>query len=249
MISSIEYAQTIQQAILPHEDQLSKFFKEHFVVFLPKDIVSGDFFWFSAYQNIVFAAVIDCTGHGVPGSFMSLIGNTILNQIVNEWHTHDPALILEYLNEKIRTALQQNEIHSKAHASMDVCFVKINLATRKATFAGANRPLLIIQNGKLVKITGDKKSVGGFQREVKRYYTNQEINLESNSCLYLTTDGYIDQMNNEKRKFGPNQLFNILEENHQKPMHLQRDILVNTLDLFKQSEEQIDDICILGLKV
>ena len=249
IISSIEYAQTIQQAILPHEDQLSKFFKDHFVIFLPKDIVSGDFFWFSEVQDIVFAAVIDCTGHGVPGSFMSLIGNTILNQIVNEWHTHDPAIILEYLHQKIRKALQQDEIHSKSHASMDICFVKINLKTHKVTFAGANRPLFIVQDGKLVKISGDKKSVGGFQRESKRYFTNHEIQLTGESFLYLTTDGFVDQMNSEKRKFGPNQLLTILEANSQKPMNLQKDILLNTLDLFKQSEDQIDDICILGLKV
>jgi serine phosphatase RsbU (regulator of sigma subunit) len=249
IISSIEYAQTIQQAILPHEDQLSKYFLDHFVVFLPKDIVSGDFFWFSADQDLVFAAVIDCTGHGVPGSFMSLIGNTLLNQIVNEWHTHDPALILEYLHQKIRTALQQDEVHSKSHASMDICFVKINTKTHKATFAGASRPLLVIQNGTLIKIPGDKKSVGGFQRETKRYFTNHEIQLSSNSYLYLTTDGFIDQMNPAKRKYGPNQLIKLLEENHTLPMAAQKDIILNKLETFKQGEEQIDDICILGIKI
>jgi serine phosphatase RsbU (regulator of sigma subunit) len=249
IISSIEYAQTIQQAILPHEDQLSKFFKDHFVVFLPKDIVSGDFFWFSADQDVVFAAVIDCTGHGVPGSFMSLIGNTLLNQIVNEWHTHDPALILEYLHQKIRKALQQNETHSKSHASMDVCFVKINLKTHKVTFAGANRPLYVVQDGTLVKISGDKKSVGGFQRESLHYYTNHEINLKSDSYFYLTTDGFVDQMNPDKRKFGPAQLLKLLEDNSSKPMNTQKEILMNMLEVYKQGEDQIDDICILGIKI
>lgn len=249
IISSIEYAQTIQQAILPHEDQISKYFKDHFIVFLPKDIVSGDFFWFSAEKDVVFAAVIDCTGHGVPGSFMSLIGNTLLNQIVNEWHTHDPALILEYLHQKIRKALQQDEVHSKSHASMDICFIKINFATHKLTFAGSNRPLYIVQDGKLTKIPGDKKSVGGFQRETRRYYTNHEISLNSNTYLYLTTDGYVDQMNSEKRKFGPNQFLQLLEENSSKPMSVQKEIITNMLEVFKQGEEQIDDICILGLKV
>lgn len=249
IISSIEYAQTIQQAILPKEDQLNKFFKDHFVIFMPKDIVSGDFFWFSADKDIVFAAVIDCTGHGVPGSFMSLIGNTLLNQIVNEWHTHDPALILEYLHEKVRKALQQDETNSKAHASMDICFVKINTKTHKVTFAGANRPLYIVENGILVKHQGDKKSAGGFQRETRRYFTNNEINLSGNATLYLTTDGYIDQMNTEKKKFGPNQLLNLLETNSDKPMVTQKELLVNMFEVFRNGEEQIDDICILGLKV
>jgi len=249
IISSIEYALTIQQAILPKEEQLNELFKDQFVIFLPKDIVSGDFFWISSVQNLVFAAVIDCTGHGVPGSFMSLIGNTILNQIVNEWHTHDPSLILEYLHQKIRKVLQQDESHSKSHASMDVCLVKINRSTSRVTFAGANRPLIIIQDGKLERISGDRKSVGGFQRESKRYYTNHEINLSNNSCLYLATDGFIDQMNSEKRKFGQKHFSNLLVENCNKPMNIQKEIILNVLNAHKGEEEQIDDICILGLKV
>ncbi len=249
IISSIEYAQTIQQAILPKEEQLNELFKDQFVILLPKDIVSGDFFWISSVQNLVFAAVIDCTGHGVPGSFMSLIGNTILNQIVNEWHTHDPSLILEYLHQKIRKVLQQDESHSKSHASMDVCLVKINRSTSRVTFAGANRPLIIIQDGKLERIPGDRKSVGGYQRESKRYYTNHEINLSNNSCLYLATDGFIDQMNSEKRKFGQKQFSDLLVENCNKPMSIQKEIILNTLNAYKGEGEQIDDICILGLKV
>ncbi|NVO10359.1 MAG: tetratricopeptide repeat protein [Bacteroidales bacterium] len=249
IISSIEYALTIQQAILPKEEQLSELFKDQFVIFLPKDIVSGDFFWISSVQNLVFAAVIDCTGHGVPGSFMSLIGNTILNQIVNEWHTHDPSLILEYLHQKIRKSLQQDESHSKSHASMDVCLIKINRNTSRVTFAGANRSLLIIQDGKLERIQGDRKSVGGFQRESRRYYTNHEINLSNNSCLYLATDGFIDQMNSEKRKFGQKQFSDLLVENCDKPMSVQKEIILNMLDKYRGDEEQIDDICILGLKM
>jgi len=180
---------------------------------------------------------------------MSLIGNTILNQIVNEWHTHDPALILEYLNQKIRIALQQDQIHSKSHASMDICFVKINLKTRILTFAGANRPLYIIQDGILQKIPGDRKSVGGFQRESKRYFTNHEINLNSSSYIYLSTDGFVDQMNSDKRKFGPNQLLRLLEDNSSKPMNTQKEILMNMFEVYKQGEDQIDDICILGIKI
>lgn len=249
IISSIEYAQTIQQAILPKEDQLNKFFKDHFVIFMPKDIVSGDFFWFSADKDIVFAAVIDCTGHGVPGSFMSLIGNTLLNQIVNEWHTHDPALILEYLHQKVRKALQQDESNSKAHASMDICLVKVNTKNHKVTFAGANRPLYVVQDGMLIKYIGDKKSVGGFQREERRFFTNNEMTLTSDSILYLTTDGYIDQMNTEKKKFGPNQLLKLIETNSEKPMVAQKELLVNMFEVFRNGEEQIDDICILGIKI
>jgi len=145
--------------------------------------------------------------------------------------------------------LQQDESHSKSHASMDVCLIKINRNTSRVTFAGANRPLLIIQDGKFERISGDRKSVGGFQRESKRYYTNHEINLSSNSHLYLATDGFIDQMNSKKRKFGQKQFSNLLVENCNKPMSIQKEIILNTLDAYKGEGEQIDDICIVGLKI
>ncbi len=248
IISSIEYAQTIQQAILPDEEILNCKQLEHFVLYLPKDIVSGDFYWFNKIDNIVFAAVVDCTGHGVPGSFMSLIGNTLLNQIINEWQTTDPALVLEYLNQKVRKALRQDEQHSKSHVSMDVCLVKIDLSRQMVTFAGARRPLYIIQNGKFEKLPGDIRSVGGVQRETKKDFTNHEFAFTESTYLYLTTDGYIDQMNPEGRKLGFNKLSSLLLENHTKPMEVQKQILIESLEDQSQGGEQIDDICILGLK-
>lgn len=249
IISSIEYAQTIQEAILPNEEQLKQYFPEHMVIFMPKDIVSGDFYWFSSFDNLLFAAVIDCTGHGVPGSFMSLIGNTMLNQIINEWQTRDPALILELMNIQVRKALKQDLNQNKAHASMDVCLVSIDQRKKKATFAGASRPLYYIQDNKLLKIPGDPRSVGGYQRETKRYFTNHEINIKSSTCIYLTTDGYIDQMNERLIKFGPKRFIKLLYEVNQESMNKQKDILQNAILDYKKSYEQIDDICILGLKL
>jgi serine phosphatase RsbU (regulator of sigma subunit) len=249
IISSIEYAQTIQQAILPDKEQLSKFFPEHTILFLPKDIVSGDFYWISSIDNLLYAAVIDCTGHGVPGAFMSLIGNTMLNQIVNEWQTRDPAMILELMHMQVRRLLNQETIASKAHASMDICLVSIDTNKKRATFAGASRPLFIIQNGAFTKIAGDPRSVGGFQREEKRYFTNHDIDISTSTYLYLTSDGYMDQMNNSYKKFGQRQLTDLLTEIHLKPNYDQSLLLQRAFESHRMGHEQIDDICILGLKV
>ena len=249
IISSIEYAQTIQQAILPNEEQLKQYFPDHMIIFLPKDIVSGDFYWFSSIDNLLYAAVIDCTGHGVPGSFMSLIGNTMLNQIINEWQTRDPALILELMHIQVRKALKQDSSNSKAHASMDICLVTIDVQKGNCTFAGASRPLYVIQNGKLEKIPGDPRSVGGFQKETRRYYTNHEIDIKIPTQLYLTTDGYIDQMDATTRKYGPKRLEKTLLENHTRSMNQQKSILISEYEDHKKDCEQIDDICILGLSL
>jgi serine phosphatase RsbU (regulator of sigma subunit) len=249
IISSIEYAQTIQQAILPNRDQLNKFFPEHTVIFLPKDIVSGDFYWFSEIDNLLFAAVIDCTGHGVPGAFMSLIGNTMLNQIVNEWQMRDPALVLEQMHKQIRKSLNQDNSSGKAHACMDICLVSIDLQRKKGTFAGASRPLYLIQNGKIEKISGDPRSVGGFQREEHRYFTNNNIDLSIPTSMYLTTDGYMDQMDDQFKKFGQKHFTQLLLEIHDEPIDSQNAQLLSAFEKHRNGHEQIDDICILGLKV
>ena len=234
--------------ILPNKEQLNKYFPDHMVVFLPKDIVSGDFYWFSAMDNLLYAAVIDCTGHGVPGAFMSLIGNTLLNQIVNEWQTRDPAIILELMHKQVRRVLNQDESTSKAHASMDICMVCVDTKKKKATFAGASRPLYIIQNGELDKIPGDPRSVGGYQREERRYFTNHDIDLSKPTNFFLTTDGYVDQMNSSFKKFGHKLFTQILVDLFNEPSDVQSSLLLTALQHHQQDHEQIDDICILGLK-
>jgi serine phosphatase RsbU (regulator of sigma subunit) len=249
IISSIEYAQTIQQAILPNREQLNKFFPNHVVLFMPKDIVSGDFYWFSNVQDLLFAAVVDCTGHGVPGAFMSLIGNTMLNQIVNEWQTNNPAVILELMHKQIRRALKQDVNDSKGHISMDVCLVAIDLPKKKATFAGASRPIFIVRNGKVEKISGDPRSVGGYQREEKRYFTNHSIDLTENLSLYLTTDGYFDQMDGNFKKFGQRNFVDLLLKVEGDPSEKQQQTLLSALEQHQKEQDQIDDICILGLKL
>ncbi|MBN1990347.1 MAG: tetratricopeptide repeat protein [Bacteroidales bacterium] len=249
IISSIEYAQTIQEAILPKEELLKNIFADHFIVYLPKDIVSGDFYWFSSYNEKFFIAVIDCTGHGVPGSFMSMIGNTLLNQIVNEWQTHDPALILEYLHDKVRKALKQDENDKRAHMSMDIALLAYDSATQQATYAGARRPLYIVDcEGNFTRIPGDPRSVGGFQPEQKRYFTNHIVEANNGCSVYLTTDGYTDQMNPYMKKLGVKPFTDLLSKNYKHPLEGQKTALLNAYRAHKAGCEQIDDICILGIK-
>lgn len=249
MVSSIEYAQTIQRALLPKPEDLSKLFPDNFVIYLPKDIVSGDFYWISSSNHTTHVAVMDCTGHGVPGSFMSLIGNTLLNQIVNEWQIKNPALVLENLHEQLRKALKQDEFDTKLHASIDIGFLTIDYINKKILYSGANRPLLYVNNGKFQKIPGDIRSTGGFQVESKRRFTNKELDLITPGCIYLTTDGFSDQMSINKKKFGQKHLHDMLFQIHEKPMALQKEILLNALDNHRSGEDQIDDICILGIKL
>ncbi len=249
IISSIEFAQTIQQAILPNREQVGKFFPEHVVLFMPKDIVSGDFYWFSAVNNSLIAAVVDCTGHGVPGALMSVIGNTLLNQIVIEWQIVNPALILEQMNKQVRLALKQDTTDSKGHISLDVCIVSIDKSNGKVTFAGASRPLYLVNRKGINRIPGDPRSVGGFQREDMRYFTNYSFDLDEIKAIYLTTDGYIDQMDPDFKKFGQRRFSKLLNDIYSHPTDIQYQILHSELIKHQKSQDQIDDICILGLKL
>ena len=165
MISSIEYARTIQNALLPKPEKFSELFSDYFVIYQPKDIVSGDFYWISSDERYSYAAVMDCTGHGVPGAFMSMIGNILLNKIVIEWGVNQPSKVLEALNEQLREALKQKEVGNIVLAGIDIAFVTIDKHERKISFSGAARPMLIIQNGEMQLVKGSIRSTGGFNRQ------------------------------------------------------------------------------------
>jgi serine phosphatase RsbU (regulator of sigma subunit) len=173
----------------------------------------------------------------------------MLNQIVNEWQTRDPALVLELMHKQIRRALNQDNSTGKAHASMDICLVSIDLKRKKGTFAGASRPLFLIQDGVLKKIPGDPRSVGGFQREEQRFFTNNNIDLSKPTSMYLTTDGYMDQMDDEFKKFGQKRFTQLLLDIYDEPIDTQNTLLLSAFENHRNGHEQIDDICILGLKM
>lgn len=249
IMSSIKYAERIQQAILPPNEKIANAFNEYFVIFKPKDIVSGDFYWFSQIQENIFIAVVDCTGHGVPGALLSIIGNTMLNKIVNENRVFDPASIIEHLHQSVRMILKQENKNAETTDGMDVCLCKVSKDIGKIIFAGAKRPLYHFTDSKLVEIKGDRKSVGGKQKENKRTFTNKSIDVQHGDIIYLTSDGFADQNNSEGKKYGSKRLKEFLQSNANLTLAKQKEILLSELHYHQGSEEQRDDITVIGIKI
>lgn len=248
--ASIQYAQNIQRAILPVKNQLENLF-ESFIIYKPKDIVSGDFYWFAKLNNLAFLAAVDCTGHGVPGAFMSMIGNSLLNEIVLEKKEKEPAKILSLLNEKVVEALRQKETDNSD--GMDVCFISINLDNKQIMFSGAKRPLFIYKKSenRLNEIKGDRASIGGAKKRDERNdgFNNHIIETESGDILYLSSDGFTDQNNKERKRFGSNRLKEVILENITLPMSKQAENIEKELIEFQKGAEQRDDITLIGLKI
>ncbi len=256
---SIRYAQTIQEAILPTEIKLKSAFKDHFVLFKPKDIVSGDFYWHISVKNeetgkdLHYVATVDCTGHGVPGAFMSMIGARILNEVVIEKGHRSPAKILELMNESVIIALKQDS--SNKYANMDgmdlsLCLLeKDNENETKLTFAGAKSAIYIHRNktNEIERVSGDKRAIGGLQRRTKPF-ENFELTLFDNDALYLITDGYMDQNGTTHKKFGRQHFLELLEKCADMPMQSQKELLETALMKHQENAEQRDDITVLGIR-
>ncbi len=248
---SILYAQRIQQAILPTQSQIESVLPESFVVFKPRDIVSGDFYYFAEKGTKVIVAAIDCTGHGVPGAFMSMIGNDILDQIIHDKEIHEADKILNELHKGIRKALKQQE--SENRDGMDIALIVFHKDQHILEFAGAKNPLVYIQNGEIFEIKGDKMPVGGEQKEEERIFTKHRIHInQKDSMFYLFSDGYHDQFGgNKNKKFMLSNLKNLLVEIHRLPMEVQKQTLEQTIEnwILEGNEKQIDDILLIGLKL
>jgi serine phosphatase RsbU (regulator of sigma subunit) len=245
--ASIQYAQNIQRAILPVKHNISESF-ENFIIYKPKDVVSGDFYWYAKLGDIAFIASVDCTGHGVPGAFMSMIGNSLLNEIVLEKQVKEPAKILSLLNEKVIEALRQEETENSD--GMDVCFIAINLKDYELTYSGAKRPLILFNQNKkeLEEIKGDRISIGGKNNKNKKF-TNHIVKINSGDILYLSSDGLTDQNNSERKRFGTSKLQEIIKNNISASLKEQQEIIEKELQDFQEEEEQRDDISLIGLKI
>jgi len=244
---SINYAKRIQEALLPEQSSLANLFSESFVLFKPKDIVSGDFYWFTEYEGKKIIVAADCTGHGVPGALMSMIGCNILNKIILDEGITQPDLILDRLNEEVRTALKQRENASETRDGMDIAIITI--INNELQFSGAHRPLYIISNGKLTEIKANKFSIGGIQEE-KRTFTNHILTLQKNELLYLSSDGYADQFGGENgKKLMTKNFKELLLKIQNDSMKEQKQILSDSIESWKGTREQIDDILIIGIKI
>ncbi len=247
---SIRYAMTIQQVILPTEEYMNQHFKDFFVIGKPKDIVSGDFYWSCAIGGNVHIAVTDCTGHGVPGAFMSLIGHMLLNEIVNVQFIHSPCKILEEADKLLRNILNAKGERSSDGMDMLICFFEPTEVENETllTFSGAKRPLYYVENNYLNELKGSRRSING---EAARHipFENEQILLNSGAAVYLTTDGFADQSDEKRNRFGSQNLKNIFEKNSHLLMSEQKEILLENLKNHQKNSEQRDDITIVGLRM
>jgi serine phosphatase RsbU (regulator of sigma subunit) len=235
--------------MLPHETNLQTALKEYFVIYKPKDMVSGDFYWLSNKKDAIFVAVVDCTGHGVPGAFMSMIGISLLHEAINQQNIFEPAQVLQHINSEIRYALKQDETSNRD--GMDLVLCKIEKQANnlnQITFSGAKRPLFYSQNGKICEIKGTRKNIGGNQKQLNNF-EQHEFNLSNGEMLYLTTDGYADQANNNRENFGTQQLIILLEKINNKPTNEQQKILLQNLQEHQQQTDQRDDITVMGIRL
>jgi len=252
---SIEAALKIQTAILPVESSLRIYF-DFFIFYKPKDIVSGDYYWFSDKhyntEKILFFAVIDCTGHGVPGAFMSLISNSIINSLINEKHILNPAQILEDIDINVRSILNQH--NNKNMDGLDICLCKIDRSSENdiVTFSGAKRPLFYFscKDNEIHKISPTRRSIGGIFHQTKIFdFENTELAVGSDDIIFFTSDGFSDQANHERKSFGTSKLLKVLHENIKFDMNKQKQKLEQSLRFWQQDTPQRDDITVVGLKL
>ncbi len=246
---SIEYASRIQTAILPPVDYIATVIPDHFIFYKPRDIVSGDFYWITHKEGKTIVAVVDCTGHGVPGAFMSMLGFAFLNEIVNKETELRANEILNQLRDNVKLSLHQTGKENEAKDGMDIALCIIDPKENKLQYAGAYNPLYLIRNNELISLKADRMPIGIHILE-KESFTNHEIDILKGDMIYIFTDGYIDQFggpNTAKFKITP--FKEMLISMRDKSMSEQKRILETEFDNWKGDKEQIDDVLVMGIKV
>ncbi len=247
---SINYAKRIQQAILPTNEVIKSVLPESFVFFQPKDIVSGDFYWMHTINDHeVLLAAADCTGHGVPGALMSMMGYNLLEQVVKEHLIDQPAKVLDELSKLIIESLKQTNSLGSNKEGMDIALCKINFKNYELQYAGAHNSLYLIRNAELLETKADRRSLGITMSNASPF-SNHKVKLEKGDCLYVFSDGYVDQFGgskNEKFYYQPFQ--ELLKKIHLQPMEEQRKVLEKVMSEWKGSREQIDDLLVIGIRI
>ncbi len=247
---SIKYAKRIQEAILPPDSLVKKLLPNSFVLYKPKDIVSGDFYWIDEKDDKTMFAAVDCTGHGVPGAFMSIVGYNLLKHVVNNNNFTMPSLILDRLNDGVSETLHHGHEEAQAKDGMDLSFCTIDFKNLELQYAGAYNPLYIIRNGELLQTKADKFPIGLFLGEEKKRFTNHVIPLQKDDCVYIFSDGYADQFGGSNgKKFMAKHFRDLLLSVCEKPIELQKEILNNTIEEWRGQLDQVDDILVIGVKI
>lgn len=246
---SIHYAKRIQEAILPPNSLVKSILPQSFVLYKPKDIVSGDFYWIDQKDDWSYFAAVDCTGHGVPGAFMSIVGYNLLKDILKNTDSIEPSIIMDKMNDGVANTLHTNSSEKETKDGMDMTLCALNHKTLELHFAAAFNPLYLIRNNELIQYKADKFPVGSFIGE-KQSFTNNVIQLQKDDIIYIFSDGYADQFGGPKgKKFMAGNFRNLLLEVSSEPIEKQKNILDNNIETWRGNLEQVDDILIIGVKI
>jgi len=248
LTDSLYYASYIQSALLPSREEWYRFLPESFIYYNPRDIVSGDFYWVKKTRETLTVVVADCTGHGVPGAFMSIMGISFLNEIFSRGNTITAKSVLNQLREKVMKALRQTGQSAEPKDGMDISLCMINLETNVMQFSGANQSIYVIRNKALTEIKGDLMPIGIGGLE-ERSFTNHIMPLKKNDLIYMFTDGYVDQFGGPRnKKFKALAFRELLLDIYSHPLKEQGEKIADTLDQWKNGTMQVDDILVLGFK-
>jgi serine phosphatase RsbU (regulator of sigma subunit) len=227
---------------------ISRTLPDSFILYKPRDVVSGDFPWYVQIKEDIFIAAVDCTGHGVPGALLSLIGYFLLNDIVRSRKITEPGKILDLLDEGVTTTLRQDE-DATTKDGMDIALCKINLNDGIVEYAGAHRPLYIMKNGVMEEVKGNKFPIGGGIFKNQTNFTNTKIKLQKGDSIYFSSDGFPDQFGGpEGRKFGPKRVREIVERVHQQPMKEAVTVFDTEWEAWRGDQKQTDDVLLIGIK-
>jgi serine phosphatase RsbU (regulator of sigma subunit) len=247
--ASIKYAKRIQNAIMPNQEEFDAILSEYFILFKPKDIVSGDFYWIDKIENKIIIAVADCTGHGVPGAFMSMLGISLLNIIVKENRECIPGEILNRLRESVIVMLSQTSKNPESKDGMDIALCTIDTSAKKLQFAGAYHSLYLFRKGNLIELKADRMPIGTHPSE-KNAFTNHEITILKDDMIYMFSDGYGSQFGEASgQKFMTKNLITLLTDISNDDVRIQAKILEQHLNEWQGECPQVDDILVLGFKV
>ncbi len=248
--ASLRYAKRLQEAILPPYDYVKHLLPESFILYQPKEIISGDFYWIEKHEEIILLAAADCTGHGAPGAFMSIVGNNLLNQAVNIYNITQPSLILDFINNGLSKVLHNKVDEVSIKDGMDIVLCSFDKRNRILEFSGANNTLWLIRNKELIITKGDKFPVGAYLERGSKLFTNHVVPLLDGDTIYMFSDGFVDQFGGPKgKKFKYDQFRKLLLNIQNQSMEAQKLLLNKAISEWKGDLEQVDDILVIGMKV
>jgi len=248
LTDSIHYASRIQSALLPQKEEMDKHLPAYFILNKPRNIVSGDYYWLAQKDDKVVVSIADCTGHGIPGAFMSILGLAHLNEILNQSAVLKADEILNQLRRKVINSLHQTGKYDEARDGMEIALCVVDFNEQKLQYSGAFRPLYLIRDNDLTELKGDSMPIGIYHED-EIPFNYKELNFNEKDIIYMFSDGYVDQLGGPDRKtFKSKKFKQLLIDMHQKPMDLQKEILENEFEAWRSDYEQIDDIMVMGIR-